>query len=171
MLWEYIVLMSAVFMCRNQGGQGSGAPAQLQQRVLVPGSGWSCPEDSRVLQAGALLAAAWLCALYERLQKASMLVLLAGGAICQQSSCACGDYAVSRCVLVTRSLSGSVSLEAYHVQGARFAKWRSVISIPSGPSNLALQDCAYGLARYAAIAQVSPGPYACACVCLLTCIT
>ncbi|CAK0785074.1 hypothetical protein CVIRNUC_008280 [Coccomyxa viridis] len=43
----------------------------------------------------------------------------------------------------------------YYKQGARFAKWRSVISIPSGPSNLALQDCAYGLARYAAISQAS----------------
>ncbi len=40
------------------------------------------------------------------------------------------------------------------MQGARFAKWRSVISIPAGPSPFALQDCAYGLARYAAIAQV-----------------
>ncbi len=40
------------------------------------------------------------------------------------------------------------------LQGARFAKWRSVISIPAGPSGFALQDCAYGLARYAAIAQV-----------------
>lgn len=40
------------------------------------------------------------------------------------------------------------------LQGARFAKWRSVISIPAGPSPFALQDCAYGLARYAAIAQV-----------------
>lgn len=40
------------------------------------------------------------------------------------------------------------------VQGARFAKWRSVISIPAGPSSMALQDCAYGLARYAAISQV-----------------
>jgi len=43
----------------------------------------------------------------------------------------------------------------YYKQGARFAKWRSVISIPAGPSQLALQDCAYGLARYAAIAQAS----------------
>eukprot|EP00891_Asterochloris_glomerata_P006820 jgi/Astpho2/6820/e_gw1.00105.35.1_t len=41
----------------------------------------------------------------------------------------------------------------YYKQGARFAKWRSVISIPSGPSRMALTDCAYGLARYAAIAQ------------------
>ncbi|CAL5229097.1 g12358 [Coccomyxa viridis] len=43
----------------------------------------------------------------------------------------------------------------YYKQGARFAKWRSVISIPAGPSPFALQDCAYGLARYAAIAQAS----------------
>lgn len=57
------------------------------------------------------------------------------------------------------------------MQGARFAKWRSVISIPSGPSNLALQDCAYGLARYAAIAQVISGPHACACLCLIACMT
>ena len=41
----------------------------------------------------------------------------------------------------------------YYKQGARFAKWRSVVSIPSGPSRLASMDCAYGLARYAAIAQ------------------
>jgi len=39
-------------------------------------------------------------------------------------------------------------------QGARFAKWRGVVSIPAGPSSIALRDCAYGLARYAAIAQV-----------------
>ena len=37
--------------------------------------------------------------------------------------------------------------------GARFAKWRSVVSIEAGPSMIALRDCAYGLARYAAIAQ------------------
>ena len=41
----------------------------------------------------------------------------------------------------------------YYKAGARFAKWRSVVSIPSGPSSIALTDCAYGLARYAAIAQ------------------
>jgi fructose-bisphosphate aldolase class I len=41
----------------------------------------------------------------------------------------------------------------YYKQGARFAKWRSVISIPAGPSLIAQRDCAYGLARYAAIAQ------------------
>ena len=57
------------------------------------------------------------------------------------------------------------------MQGARFAKWRSVISIPSGPSNLALQDCAYGLARYAAISQVSHVPHACAFLCLIACMT
>jgi fructose-bisphosphate aldolase class I len=41
----------------------------------------------------------------------------------------------------------------YYKAGARFAKWRSVVSIPAGPSIIALRDCAYGLARYAAIAQ------------------
>jgi len=42
---------------------------------------------------------------------------------------------------------------AYYKQGARFAKWRSVVSIPNGPSELAVHECAWGLARYAAIAQ------------------
>jgi len=41
----------------------------------------------------------------------------------------------------------------YYKAGARFAKWRSVVSIPAGPTNIAVRDCAYGLARYAAIAQ------------------
>jgi fructose-bisphosphate aldolase class I len=41
----------------------------------------------------------------------------------------------------------------YYKAGARFAKWRSVVSIPAGPSAIAVTDCAYGLARYAAIAQ------------------
>mmetsp|Transcript_19426 Transcript_19426/g.33602 ORF Transcript_19426/g.33602 Transcript_19426/m.33602 type:complete len:377 (-) Transcript_19426:527-1657(-) len=41
----------------------------------------------------------------------------------------------------------------YYAAGARFAKWRSVVSIPQGPSMIAVRDCAYGLARYAAIAQ------------------
>jgi len=41
----------------------------------------------------------------------------------------------------------------YYKAGARFAKWRSVVSIPAGPSDKALFDCAYGLARYAAICQ------------------
>ena len=39
----------------------------------------------------------------------------------------------------------------YYKAGARFAKWRSVVSIPSGPSTIALRDCAYGLARYATL--------------------
>jgi len=43
----------------------------------------------------------------------------------------------------------------YYKAGARFAKWRSVVSIPNGPSQIAVRDCAYGLARYAAIAQES----------------
>ncbi|BBN13953.1 fructose-bisphosphate aldolase, class I [Marchantia polymorpha subsp. ruderalis] len=44
---------------------------------------------------------------------------------------------------------------AYYKQGARFAKWRTVISIPNGPSELAVQEAAWGLARYAAISQDS----------------
>ena len=42
----------------------------------------------------------------------------------------------------------------YYKAGARFAKWRGVVSIPAGPSMIAMRDTAYGLARYAAIAQV-----------------
>ena len=41
----------------------------------------------------------------------------------------------------------------YYTQGARFCKWRSVVSIPEGPTRTAVTDCAYGLARYAAICQ------------------
>lgn len=41
----------------------------------------------------------------------------------------------------------------YYKQGARFAKWRSVVSIAAGPSAIAQRDCAYGLARYAKICQ------------------
>ncbi|KAL9254746.1 Fructose-bisphosphate aldolase 3, chloroplastic-like protein [Drosera capensis] len=41
----------------------------------------------------------------------------------------------------------------YYKQGARFAKWRTVISIPCGPSALAVKEAAWGLARYAAISQ------------------
>lgn len=43
----------------------------------------------------------------------------------------------------------------YYKAGARFAKWRSVVSIPAGPSIIAQRDCAYGLARYAAICQAN----------------
>nr|CAA47293.1 fructose-bisphosphate aldolase [Spinacia oleracea] len=42
---------------------------------------------------------------------------------------------------------------AYYQQGARFAKWRTVVSIPNGPSALAVKEAAWGLARYAAITQ------------------
>ncbi|XWS45515.1 hypothetical protein CRYUN_Cryun15aG0143100 [Craigia yunnanensis] len=42
---------------------------------------------------------------------------------------------------------------AYYQQGARFAKWRTVVSIPNGPSELAVKEAAWGLARYAAISQ------------------
>ena len=41
----------------------------------------------------------------------------------------------------------------YYKAGARFAKWRSVVSVAAGPSMIAQRDCAYGLARYAAICQ------------------
>jgi fructose-bisphosphate aldolase class I len=44
---------------------------------------------------------------------------------------------------------------AYYKQGARFAKWRTVVSVQLGPSNLALREAAWGLARYAAICQAS----------------
>lgn len=71
---------------------------------------------------------------------------------------------------------------AYYQQGARFAKWyqsyfsssasfvskfenlkmltmeicrRTVVSIPNGPSALAVKEAAWGLARYAAVSQVS----------------
>ncbi|KAL0422821.1 UNVERIFIED_CONTAM: Fructose-bisphosphate aldolase 2, chloroplastic [Sesamum latifolium] len=36
---------------------------------------------------------------------------------------------------------------AYYQQGARFAKWRTVVSIPNGPSALAVKEAAWGLAR------------------------
>lgn len=42
----------------------------------------------------------------------------------------------------------------YYSQGARFAKWRSVLKIGKNePSELAIQENAHGLARYAAICQ------------------
>ncbi|KAE8698682.1 putative fructose-bisphosphate aldolase 2 [Hibiscus syriacus] len=44
---------------------------------------------------------------------------------------------------------------AYYQQGARFAKWRIIVSIQNGPSALAVQEAAWGLARYAAISQVN----------------
>jgi fructose-bisphosphate aldolase class I len=42
---------------------------------------------------------------------------------------------------------------AYYKQGARFAKWRTVVSIPNGPTELAITEAAWGLARYASICQ------------------
>ena len=41
----------------------------------------------------------------------------------------------------------------YYKAGARFCKWRSVVSVAAGPTALAVEETAYGLARYAAIAQ------------------
>uniref|UniRef100_A0A2P2KMV3 Fructose-bisphosphate aldolase n=1 Tax=Rhizophora mucronata TaxID=61149 RepID=A0A2P2KMV3_RHIMU len=53
-----------------------------------------------------------------------------------------------------QGLDGLASRSAeYHKQGARFAKWRTVVSIPCGPSLLAVKEAAWGLARYAAISQ------------------
>lgn len=43
---------------------------------------------------------------------------------------------------------------SYYARGARFAKWRTALKIqPGGPSNLAVQEAAWGLARYARICQ------------------
>lgn len=53
-----------------------------------------------------------------------------------------------------QGLDGLASRSAeYYKQGARFAKWRTVVSIPNGPSELAVQEAAWGLARYASISQ------------------
>ncbi|CAO2145746.1 unnamed protein product [Urochloa humidicola] len=53
-----------------------------------------------------------------------------------------------------RGLDGLASREAaYYQAGARLAKWRTVLSIPNGPSELAVKEAAWGLARYAAISQ------------------
>ena len=42
---------------------------------------------------------------------------------------------------------------AYYEAGARFCKWRTVVSIPAGPTMQAVKVAADGLARYGAIAQ------------------
>ncbi|KAK6922636.1 Fructose-bisphosphate aldolase, class-I [Dillenia turbinata] len=53
-----------------------------------------------------------------------------------------------------QSLDGLASCSAaYYQKGARFAKWRTVLSIPNGPSAFAVKEAAWGLARYAAISQ------------------
>jgi len=41
----------------------------------------------------------------------------------------------------------------YYKQGARFAKWRSTVNITAGPTELAVKETAWGLARYAGICQ------------------
>jgi len=43
----------------------------------------------------------------------------------------------------------------YYRAGARFCKWRTVVSIPAGPSELAVQESAHGLSRYGAMAQAA----------------
>ncbi|KAL7161301.1 hypothetical protein ACSBR2_041867 [Camellia fascicularis] len=53
-----------------------------------------------------------------------------------------------------RGLDGLASRSAeYYKQGARFAKWCTVVSIPCGPSALVVKEAAWGLARYAGISQ------------------
>jgi len=44
---------------------------------------------------------------------------------------------------------------AYYTAGARFCKWRTVVSIPAGPTEQAVKEVANGLARYGAIAQMN----------------
>ena len=47
----------------------------------------------------------------------------------------------------------------YYKAGARFAKWRAVLQIGArAPSELAIRENAYGLARYAVICQVPTCP-------------
>jgi len=42
----------------------------------------------------------------------------------------------------------------YYEKGCRFAKWRAVLTIGDGcPTDQAIKDNAWGLARYAAICQ------------------
>lgn len=51
-----------------------------------------------------------------------------------------------------------VRSKKYYDAGARFAKWRNVVKIDVAtgcPSELAVQDCAYTLARYASISQAN----------------
>lgn len=56
---------------------------------------------------------------------------------------------------ITEGLDGlRERLAEYKAMGARFAKWRSVISIGNGiPTNANIKANAYGLARYAALCQ------------------
>ncbi|RVW48003.1 Fructose-bisphosphate aldolase 1, cytoplasmic [Vitis vinifera] len=55
----------------------------------------------------------------------------------------------------TRVLMALVNdVPKYYAAGARFAKWRAVLKIgPTEPSELAIHENAYGLARYAMICQ------------------
>ncbi|XP_061339136.1 fructose-bisphosphate aldolase, cytoplasmic isozyme [Gastrolobium bilobum] len=55
----------------------------------------------------------------------------------------------------TQGLDGLAQrCQKYYEAGARFAKWRAVLKIgPNEPSELAIHENAYGLARYAVICQ------------------
>ena len=57
--------------------------------------------------------------------------------------------------LVTEGLDGlRARLAEYVTMGARFAKWRAVVSIGDGrPTTTCIESNAYGLARYAALSQ------------------
>lgn len=59
--------------------------------------------------------------------------------------------------MITRGLDDlSQRLEAYYARGARFAKWRAVISIGEGiPTAGAVRANAHALARYAALCQAN----------------
>ncbi|KAL7166772.1 hypothetical protein ACSBR2_037450 [Camellia fascicularis] len=53
-----------------------------------------------------------------------------------------------------QGLDGLASRSAeYYKQGARFANWHTVVSIPCGPFALVVKEVAWGLARYAGISQ------------------
>jgi len=55
---------------------------------------------------------------------------------------------------VTQGLDGLAErAQKYYEAGARFAKWRAVLKVASGPSALALTANAHSLARYAVICQ------------------
>ena len=67
------------------------------------------------------------------------------------------ELAACRGEKVTEGLDGlRERLNEYHALGARFAKWRAVITIGNGiPSDTCISANAHALARYAALAQES----------------
>jgi len=54
----------------------------------------------------------------------------------------------------TQGLDGLAErVQKYYEAGARFAKWRAVLKVAAGPSQLSIQENAHTLARYAVICQ------------------